>query len=207
MDADGVLAPDLFPPGELTKSLCDPWIYDFRDCVCFYWASNKPDIVDSEDGKTSFVNYLRQTSDREDDSPPQDVKTYRGRRDLELNYQEMINGWWEQLPVVLNDRESTAFSVTPTPTLDEYLTRDEVIAELTYLATVEHALIIQYLFAVYSTKASRLRPDPNADENTRTIFAAANEVFHVAIDEMRHFRWVNEVLKLMGAPRRLIVRP
>lgn len=199
VDADGVLAPDLFPPGELTKSLCAPWIYDFRDCVCFYWASNKPDIVDSEDGKTSFVNYLRQTEDRTD-SPPQDVKTYGGRRNLELNYREMINGWWEQLPVVLNDRESTAFSVTPTPTFEEYLTRDQVIAELTYLATVEHALIIEYLYAVYSTKASRLRPESDADEDTRTIFAAANEVFHVAIDEMRHFRWVNEVLKLMGAP-------
>lgn len=198
VDTDGVIAPALFPPGELTKSLCAPWIYDFRDCVCFYWASNKPDIVDSEDGKTSFVNFLRRTEDRVG-NPPQDVKEYRGRSRLELSYQEMINGWWEKLPVVLNDRESTSFSVAPTPTLTEYLTRDEVIAELTYLATVEHALIIEYLYAVYSTKASRLRPATNADENTRTIFAAANEVFHVAIDEMRHFRWVNEVLKLMGA--------
>lgn len=199
VDEAGVISPDLLPPGELTKSLCAPWIYDFRDCVCFYWASNKPDIVDSKDGKTSFVNFLRRTSDR-NDNPPQDVTTYRGRSEYELSYQDMIGGWWEKLPVVLNDRESTAFSVVPTPALTEYLTFDEVVAELTYLATVEHALIVEYLYAVYSTTASRLQPDSDADETSRSIFAATKEVFHVAVDEMRHFRWVNEVLKLLGAP-------
>ena len=199
LDQQGVLAPDLFPPGELTKSLCAPWVYDFRDCVCFYWASNKPDIVDSENGKQSFVNFLRKVSDRTE-SPPQDVTQYRGRRNLELSYENMVNGWWEKLPVVLNDRESTSFSVAPTPSLTEYLTRDQVIAELTYLATVEHALIVEYLYAVYSTLASRLPPAADADENTRTIFAATNEVFRVAVDEMRHFRWANEVLKILGAP-------
>ena len=199
VDPTGVLLPDLFPPGELTKSLCAPWIYDFRDCVCFYWASNKPDIVDSEDGKTSFVNFLRQTADRKNPIPPQDTTAYRGRSNLELSYEDMIGGWWEKLPVVLNDRESTAFSVAPTPSLTEYLTRQQVIAELTYLATVEHALVVEYLFAVYSTTASSMKPAEEADEKTRTIFAAANEVFRVAIDEMRHFRWVNEVLGLLGA--------
>jgi len=198
VDPQGVIAPDLFPPGELTKSLCAPWIYDFRDCVCFYWASNKPDIVDSEDGKTSFVNFLRKEVDRTD-NPPQDITTYLGRRNLELTYEEMIGGWWEKLPVVLNDRESTAFSVAPTPSLTEYLTEDQVIAELTYLATVEHALIVEYLYALYSTTACRLKPAGDADGKTRTIFAAANEVFRVAVDEMRHFRWVNEILGLLGA--------
>lgn len=199
VDADGVLSQQLFPPGELTKSLCAPWIYDFRDCVCFYWASNKPDVVDSEDGKQSFVNFLRQVKDRVP-NPPQDVTAYRGRRNLELTYEEMVGGWWQKLPVILNDRESTAFAVPPTPTLTEYLTREQVIAELTYLATVEHALIVEYLFAVYSTKATRLVPTGPIAPLTQATIAATREVFRVALDEMRHFRWVNEVLGLLGAP-------
>jgi len=36
---------DVFAPGELSQSLCSPWTHDFRDCGCFYWASNHPDIA------------------------------------------------------------------------------------------------------------------------------------------------------------------
>lgn len=198
VDADGVISQQLFPPGELTKSLCAPWIYDFRDCWCFYWASNKPDVVDSEDGKQSFVNFLRRVPDRVP-NPPQDLATFP-RRELELTYEEMIGGWWQKLPVVLNDRESTSFAVPPTPTLTEYLTRDEVVAELTYLATVEHALIVEYLYAIYSTKAPRLIPKGAVDEITRATIAATSEVYRIALDEMRHFRWVNEVLGILEAP-------
>lgn len=38
-----------YAAGELTQSLCSPWMHDFRDCACFYWASNHPDIVLGED--------------------------------------------------------------------------------------------------------------------------------------------------------------
>ena len=38
LDEDGVIDPDVYLPGELTRSLCAPWQYDFRDCGCFYWA-------------------------------------------------------------------------------------------------------------------------------------------------------------------------
>jgi len=41
---DGALAA-MFLPGELTQSLCSPWTHDFRDCACYYWASNHPDIA------------------------------------------------------------------------------------------------------------------------------------------------------------------
>ncbi len=41
---DGAFA-EMFDPGELTQSLCSPWTHDFRDCGCFYWASNHPDLV------------------------------------------------------------------------------------------------------------------------------------------------------------------
>ena len=44
LDDNGALA-GIFLPGELTQSLCSPWTHDFRDCGCFYWASNHPDIT------------------------------------------------------------------------------------------------------------------------------------------------------------------
>jgi hypothetical protein len=44
LDPGGALA-RMFAPGELTQSLCSPWTHDFRDCACFYWASNHPDIA------------------------------------------------------------------------------------------------------------------------------------------------------------------
>ena len=44
LDDNGALA-GIFLPGELTQSLCSPWTHDFRDCGCFYWSSNHPDIA------------------------------------------------------------------------------------------------------------------------------------------------------------------
>src|SRR6476646_3816640 len=44
LDDTGALA-RMFQTGELTQSLCSPWTHDFRDCACFYWASNHPDIA------------------------------------------------------------------------------------------------------------------------------------------------------------------
>ncbi len=44
LDDNGALSA-AFLPGELTQSLCSPWTHDFRDCGCFYWATNHPDIV------------------------------------------------------------------------------------------------------------------------------------------------------------------
>ncbi len=80
------------------------------------------------------------------------------------------------------------------------MSRQEVIDELRYLTTVEHALCIEYLYAHYSVNAPMRLPDTGVDEQTRQIFAAANEVFMIAVDEMRHLRWVNEALDLMQQP-------
>ncbi len=44
LDDNGALSA-AFLPGELSQSLCSPWTHDFRDCGCFYWASNHPDIA------------------------------------------------------------------------------------------------------------------------------------------------------------------
>ena len=49
---DPVVRPATLKPGELTQSLCSPWQHDYRDCVCFYWASSRPDFVNiDEEGR------------------------------------------------------------------------------------------------------------------------------------------------------------
>ena len=195
LDEDGVIDPDVYLPGELTRSLCAPWQYDFRDCGCFYWAASKPDIVTSSDGQFPYLNFQRR--DRTSVPPPTDTATVVGRREQELDYAELVSDW-NSLPVVVNDREDDSLGVPPPPDVEE-LTREQVLDELDYLATVEHALCVEYLFAHYSVAAPMQLP-ADADAATRRVHAAAFEVFSVAVDEMRHLRWVNEALTLLGRP-------
>ncbi len=196
LDEDGVINVEVYEPGEITRSLCAPWQYDFRDCGCFYWAASKPDIVTSADGNQPYLNFQRK--DRSKVFEPSEVPQ-QWQRDQEIDYPELINGAWNELPVVLNDQESEDFTPAPAPPVKQLMTLQQVIDELNYLATVEHALCIEYLYAHYSLKAPMALPD-DATEETKRIFAAANEVFMIAVDEMRHLRWVNEALDLLGQP-------
>jgi hypothetical protein len=54
------------------------------------------------------------------------------------------------------------------------------------------------LYAHYSLNAPPALPAIGVSDQTRRIFAAADEVFRIAVDEMRHLRWVNEALNLLG---------
>jgi hypothetical protein len=201
LDEGGVLE-EVFEPGELTSTLCAPWQYDFNDCGCFYWAASKPDVVTSVDGKHKYLNFQRsdRTTSPPADVPPADFESWaQVRRQQELGYSELIAGAWNELPIVLNDRESETFVPPPAPKVDELWDRDRVVRELTYLATVEHALCVEYLYSHYSVKAP-MTLDSAADAGERARFAAAYEVFRVAIDEMHHMRWANEALALLQAP-------
>jgi hypothetical protein len=195
---DGVIDPDTYAPGELTRTLCAPWQYDFRDCGCFYWAASKPDIVTSSDGRHDNLNFIRR--DRTSVPPPPDLPhdENRARRATEFDHADLIHGW-NDLPVVVNDRESGPVVALPPFDVDE-MTREQVITELTYLATVEHALCVEYLFAHLSLDAPERLPDGPRDDEVARIHAAAAEVFAIAVDEMRHLRWANEALNLLGAP-------
>jgi hypothetical protein len=200
LDGDGVIDPAQYEPGELTRSLCTPWQYDFRDCGCYYWAASKPDVVTSADGKQPYAAYMR----RDRIPAARDTTNYDDRRKLEFGYAELIAGEWnETLPIVLNDREESSSTFSwPAQRIGRgnMMSRDEIVTELTYLATVEHALAVQYLFAHYSLNAPMVLPagEP-VDSNTSKIFSAANEIFQIAIDEMRHMRWVNEALEIFDA--------
>ncbi|HKM61077.1 MAG TPA: ferritin-like domain-containing protein [Acidisphaera sp.] len=192
---DGVLDPVAVPPGELTRSLCAPWQWDFADCGCHYWASNKPDIVIGRSGGEQTLNFQR---DRDKTPPQQPPTDYAHWVDGIILQSDMIE-IWNTLDFVINEQETDRIPDPPVVNPVKPLTRREMVKELRYLATVEHALAVEYLYAHYSIDAPRVLhettpPDPDLERR----FKAAEQIFMIAVDEMRHFRWANEALALLG---------
>jgi hypothetical protein len=51
-----VISQELAEPGELTQGLCSPWQNDLRECSCFYWASSRPDFINTEVGNDGLTH-------------------------------------------------------------------------------------------------------------------------------------------------------
>src|SRR5262249_43273107 len=51
-----VISQELAKPGELTEGLCSPWQNDLRECSCFYWASSRPDFVNTKIGNDGLTH-------------------------------------------------------------------------------------------------------------------------------------------------------
>ncbi|MCW2627479.1 ferritin-like domain-containing protein [Mycobacterium sp.] len=187
---DGAFA-EMFAAGELTQSLCSPWTHDFRDCGCFYWASNHPDIVQPAVPAPSAVDdpafavrvsWLR--SDRVT-SPPAPDPQHQG----ELRHHE-INARWQELDVVVDGREQRmpyAPGVVPGVALDPAA----LVPTLRYAAGVEQAVMLEYLAAAFS-----LNRDAGDDNSTvrQDVAVAQFEIMRVAQSEMRHLKAVNGLL-------------
>jgi rubrerythrin len=190
----GLIFPNV-PPGELQSTMCTPWHYDFRDCHCYYWASNRPDMVSAEGPEERNVHFLRKRKSVWEKTPipvnvwganPDKKADLHKQREALWNHVRTINDW-ETLPVVLDDTEI----------LWPYR---KVVTKLEVLAGIEHAVIVEYLFAYYSI-------DPDFKWNGRALGKEAREVIlKIATDEMRHFRWVNEILELLNDNRTVIDR-
>jgi len=192
LDDDGALA-RMFAPGELTQSLCSPWTHDFRDCTCYYWASNHPDIAlpplpasaSPVDPKWNLATDWER-ADRSAETPP--VETAAGDT-LQIAH-HTINRDWQRLNFVLERREqvgpyqSNSFNAKPLPD------HDTLIRHLRYAAGIELALMQEYLSAAWSLQKPAGQPAELRDD-LRASFA---EILRVAIGEMRHLRAVNDVL-------------
>lgn len=170
IEDDGVIN-NAIPEGALQSTMCTPWHYDFRDCKCYYWAANRPDVAASDDRSEEFLKFMR----RDRSAPTVHSTDHEEWLAVNrMNHVEVIDTW-ESLPVILNDKEVSYLGGT-------------IRQAFHRLATVEHALLVEYLFAQYTldvTKGSRVQ-------------AAAADLLSIAIDEMRHFRWVNEILNILG---------
>jgi Ferritin-like len=197
---DGAFAP-MFEAGELTQSLCSPWTHDFRDCGCFYWSSNHPDLslpavplgVPPDDPGWG-VRTLWLRADREGDTPPPAAPPNppegpQFRRSAEMDYFE-INQRWQDLDVVLDGRELRS-PYDPTEVPGVPLEPAELLPTLRYAAGVEVAVMVEYLAAAYSLDVSAGAAGSELRDDAR---AARQQLLLVAFSEMRHLREVNRVL-------------
>jgi hypothetical protein len=199
LDDNGALAA-AFLPGELTQSLCSPWTHDFRDCGCYYWASNHPDIARpplggaAPDDPRFNAPVPWERSDRTIGTVPPPA-TVDDPRQVELDYYE-INAKWQSLNFVVGRREIID-PVSLRPIAGTPLgSRAELERFLRYAAGVELAVAQEYLTAAYSLKSPDGLPNPLADD----IRAAHSELMRIAIGEMRHLRAVNDVLRGIADP-------
>jgi hypothetical protein len=189
----------IFQPGELSQSLCSPWTHDFRDCACFYWASNHPDIVlppapvnVPEDSRWHLAVPWERTDRGTPDNPsPAATQASPGR--IELQYYE-INQRWQDLDVVVEGRELRRPYIGGILSAKPFATTDQLEQALRYAAGIERAAVQLYLTAAFS-----INPSP-ANRGTLVVDAATTfaELMRIAISEMRHLRIANDILRALS---------
>jgi hypothetical protein len=192
-----------YNPGELTQSLCSPWMHDFRDCACYYWASNHPDIVLAQDppGEPTIpsgapadpflaltpIDWLRR--DRQSTEPARADDAFN--RKTEMDHYE-INQSWEKLAIVLQGREiSDVYQPLASTPANPFDNPDELAQELFDLATLEHAVALEYLYARYSLKDPKQVTEKGLKSDLIFVW---HEILLVAVSEMRHLRWANQLI-------------
>ncbi|MFL6452132.1 MAG: ferritin-like domain-containing protein [Bryobacteraceae bacterium] len=209
-DPDSGVISQEYEPGELSQSLCSPWQHDFRDCGCNYWASNHPDIAlgeerpgeatlpsgDSEDPLRAsiYVDWLRADLRLSATSAAQSGS---GDRTYQLDHYE-INQRWQDRPMVLERRETPimyrpSFEAAAQP----FDSVEDLATHLRYLATLEHVLALEYLYATFSVvNPTRVDAATQAKfpDLVQDLTFVRHELLAVAVSEMRHLRWVNEIL-------------
>jgi hypothetical protein len=197
LDDNGALA-GIFLPGELTQSLCSPWTHDFRDCGCFYWASNHPDIAQpplpmpttNEPRWNMAVPWERQ--DRTIGTDPPVPASTQDPAPVEMRHLE-INTGWQALNFVVGRREVVGPFIVRPVTDNPLGSGAELERFLRYAAGVELTVAQEYLTAAYSLQLPEGPTQPLADD----IRASHAELMRIAIGEMRHLRAVNEVLRAL----------
>lgn len=196
-----------YPPGELTESMCNPWQHDFRDCACYYWASNHPDVVlgpaDPEaevDGlptdpvqALTWLDWLRR-----DRSPAGAVAAPPSRaeaREDQLDHFE-INRRWQDLAYVIGGREvGTVYQPPPARDSRPYASAHEMIQHLRdHLAPLEMTLCYLYLYGLYSLRDPDTAPTQPWASMPADLAKGRQFITLVAVGEMTHVRWVNQLL-------------
>jgi hypothetical protein len=217
-DENGVISA-AYQPGELMVGLCSPWQHDFRDCSCFYWAANHPDVVlgeaypgesvaDAVEESTVSnipIDWLR--SDRKASQAAQALGTIDENRPHQIDHFQ-INRIWQDLNIVLENREIGNLYVPQTPeTANPFSSPQELVDELRgVLAPLEIALTFEYLYARLSLISER-QAQQAGEPVLGAVLLARERLLLIAASEMQHLRWVNQmlwdlhnnVLKLPGA--------
>jgi hypothetical protein len=194
-----------YQPGELMQGLCSPWQHDFRDCYCHYWASNRPDLVrgdvypgepilpggEAQDPELNIrLDWMRADRDRE--LAVSAFRIIEKNRPYQFDHFQ-INHDWQSLNIVLEGREidSVRFAEAD-DTANPFASPDELTATLRdVLAPLELTLVFEYLYARFSLRD----PDETKDDQLKGALTLAREyLLLIAVSEMQHLRWDNEIL-------------
>ena len=211
-DKTGVISA-AYQPGELTQSLCSPWMHDFRDCACDYWASNHPDIVlageqfplssnlaaANPDAATRPLDWLR--ADRNSQVAASASRAVNEAYRLR-HYQ--INTEWRSLAFVLEGREIDALYIPGVEmTAVPFGSAEQLADDLVTLCGLEHVVMLEYLYAYYSLRQPSDFTDMRADD----ITFVRHELLAVIVSEMRHLRWANQLLWTLAKRGLIAHRP
>jgi hypothetical protein len=217
-DPDTGVISGAYQPGELMQGLCSPWQHDFRDCACFYWAANHPDIVLGElyPGEASLpsasaseantpapepepelasvpLDWLRVNRTRE--LAGEALETIEKNRLYQIDHFQ-INSVWQDLSVVVEGREIGGLYLPQSiDNANPYASPIELANVLrNILGPLEIALTFEYLYAHFS-----LISEDEAARNSLPMLRGAvklarDRLLLVAASEMQHLRWVNQML-------------
>jgi hypothetical protein len=198
-----------YQPGELMQGLCSPWQHDFRDCYCHYWASNRPDLVfgdvypgesllpggDAKDPSLNLrLDWMR--ADRSRELAVGASGVIEKNRPYQFDHYQ-INHEWQKLNIVLNGREIDSVHFTAPADAAVPYDEQELVRQLRqFLAPLELTLAFEYLYARFSLRdpddPNEVDPDKLQLRNALTL--AREYLLLIAISEMQHLRWDNEIL-------------
>jgi len=109
---------------------------------------------------------------------------------------------------ISSSRESAASLISPTPLITPSMTvakrprdmalRDWAIYLLHNAALIEHALMVQYLYAMYSLDESVRGPAANDSSVTVSVATWIPQIRAIAIEEMGHLLTVQNILRYVG---------
>ncbi|HWW84993.1 MAG TPA: ferritin-like domain-containing protein, partial [Vicinamibacterales bacterium] len=112
-------------------------------------------------------------------------------RPAQIDHYE-INQRWQDLAIVLRGRElEGAYQVGEAETANPLPSPDSLGETLVELATLEHAVALEYLYARYSLKSSTETADKRLADD---LVFVRHELLLIAVSEMRHLRWANQLL-------------
>ena len=141
---------------------------------------------------TTYVDWLRA---RGPASTVSAFGTIAQNRPFQIDHYE-INHVWEELPFVLEGREIEREYRPPAPISGKPYSNDKELIDAleNSLAGLELTLALEYLYALFSLR------DPSEVDNDRwpelaaELTAIREFVRLVAVGEMAHLRWVNQML-------------
>jgi Ferritin-like len=197
-----------YQPGELLMSLCSPWQHDFRDCACHYWSSNRPDVVHGviDHGapvSTPELANIRLDWMRADRSQAAAaLSTMGANRPFQMDHFQ-INRTWQDLNVVLNNREIDSVHLPGAPEeATPYASPEDLYLDIRdRLAGIEMTLALEYIYARFSLVTEPNPAWPNIVDHAEFV---RHYLLLIAVSEMQHLRWANELLWSLVEARQML---